>query len=246
MQPRDSRKIKKTSAPDLVSEEIKSMILQNVWKVDEKIPSENDLAEIYGVNRFTVRMALQKLNTLGILQTRVGDGTYVREFDFGEHMKEIFEFYMSDELLDDVAEFRTVVETACLRLALEHADEEELQNLSSLCADFENKANEFLNTPLVSAKRKLVFLELNNLDIEIHSLLCRMSHNDLLYYSFTTAREAIREHMSTIGYRRLMALTSIDELQSLQDHWEIYKILRDKPANALEGLSDLITQHVHR
>lgn len=43
-------------------------------------PSESDLADLFGVNRLTVRLALQKLNTLGILDTRVGDGTYVCAF----------------------------------------------------------------------------------------------------------------------------------------------------------------------
>lgn len=239
-------KIQKMSAPDLVCEEIKAMIAQHIWTEGDKLPSENELAEAYGVNRFTIRMALQKLSTLGILETHVGDGTYVHSFDFSAHMKEIFEFYMSDDLLDDVGEFREIIETACIRLALKRATNEELNNLKDLCENFEKIATNFLKAPLGSQSRKFAFDRLNDTDIELHSLICRMAHNDLLFYSFSTAREAIREHMSTIGYRRLMPLTRAEDLQSLKEHWQIYDILCKKPADSEELLAALIKNHVRR
>ena len=73
----DDLKIKKKSTADLVCEKMKSMISNGTWQYYQKIPSESDLAEMFGVNRLTVRIALQRLNALGILDTRVGDGTYV-------------------------------------------------------------------------------------------------------------------------------------------------------------------------
>ena len=71
-------KIKKQSAADLVCEKMKELILRKEWNTGEKIPSEMELAESFGVNRLTVRIALQRLHTLGLLDIRVGDGTYVR------------------------------------------------------------------------------------------------------------------------------------------------------------------------
>jgi len=67
-------KIKRTSLPDEVCSRIKENIKNNQWKVYDKIPSEGELAEMFGVNRLTIRMALQKLNTLGIVETRVSSG----------------------------------------------------------------------------------------------------------------------------------------------------------------------------
>ena len=104
----NSLKIRKMSAPDLVCNEMKDLIFQGIWEENKKIPSEGELAETFGVNRFTVRMALQKLNVLGVLDTRMGDGTYVCSFDFDKHMQNISEFYMTPDLLDDVAEFRVL------------------------------------------------------------------------------------------------------------------------------------------
>ena len=38
------------------------------------------MVNLYGVNRMTVRMALKKLNALGIIETRVGDESYIKDF----------------------------------------------------------------------------------------------------------------------------------------------------------------------
>ena len=82
-------KIKKTSAADLVCRKMRELIVDGTWAINEKIPSEADLAENFGVNRLTVRIALQRLNALGVLETRVGEGTFVRSFDFDKHLAEI-------------------------------------------------------------------------------------------------------------------------------------------------------------
>ena len=99
-------KIKKVSTVDLITEKMKTFILDGTWALNKKIPSESELANIFGVNRFTVRMALQKLNIIGVLETKAGDGTYVRSFDFEKHMEQIYDFYMTPKLLDDITEFR--------------------------------------------------------------------------------------------------------------------------------------------
>ena len=73
-------KIRRLSVVDQVSDSIKQSLLDQVWKEGDKLPSEGELAEYYGVNRLSVRMALQKLSTLGLIETRVGEGSFVAHF----------------------------------------------------------------------------------------------------------------------------------------------------------------------
>lgn len=54
-----SPKIRRLSVVDQVSDSIKQSLLDQVWKEGDKLPSEGELAEYYGVNRLSVRMALQ-------------------------------------------------------------------------------------------------------------------------------------------------------------------------------------------
>jgi DNA-binding FadR family transcriptional regulator len=56
-------------------------IADGAWLIGSKIPGENQLAEEYEVSRGTVREALRALTMAGLLEARVGDGTYVRAID---------------------------------------------------------------------------------------------------------------------------------------------------------------------
>lgn len=214
-------KIKKNSAPELVCEKMEEFIFEGIWKVNEKVPSEAELAEMFGVNRFTVRMALQKLNTLGILETYMGDGTYVRSFDFEKHLQNIYHFYMTPELLEDVSEFRAVIEVECARLAIKRHTEEELKELEQCCKTFEDRITAYVNAKNEPVKQKILFEQFNDDDIALHTQLCKMSHNDLLIYAYSTAKEAIRQQMLTIGYKRVMDLNPGDEIISVNSHWQI-------------------------
>ncbi len=48
-----------------------------VWKVGERIPSEQELCERFGVSRITVRHAVEALTEEGLLVRRQGKGTFV-------------------------------------------------------------------------------------------------------------------------------------------------------------------------
>lgn len=64
-------------------EEIEDYILKGinnkVYKADEKVPSENKLAESFSVSRMTARKALDSLVTKGYLYKQKGKGTYVKD-----------------------------------------------------------------------------------------------------------------------------------------------------------------------
>ena len=53
-------KIVKVSIVDQVCDAVKKDIMNGTWKAGEKIPSESELAEQFGVNRLSVRMALHR------------------------------------------------------------------------------------------------------------------------------------------------------------------------------------------
>ena len=71
----DDLKIRKLSMADQVCDRIRTLLLDGTWPVGTKLPAEAQLADRFGVNRLTVRIALQKFNALGILETRDGEGT---------------------------------------------------------------------------------------------------------------------------------------------------------------------------
>jgi len=56
---------------------LKKMIERGRYKVGEKLPSENDLADMCKVNRNTVRQAISQLVNYGLVEKKNGVGTFV-------------------------------------------------------------------------------------------------------------------------------------------------------------------------
>ena len=57
---------------------IRQNIKNDIWKVDEKIPTEPELVQGLGVSRNTIREAIKILEYLGVLEVKQGLGTFVR------------------------------------------------------------------------------------------------------------------------------------------------------------------------
>lgn len=53
-------------------------ILNGVWPPGTKLPSENELTQMFGVSRVPIREALKKLSAMGIKQTGKGKAALFR------------------------------------------------------------------------------------------------------------------------------------------------------------------------
>jgi len=71
-------KLQETQKPRFVVDQVLSSIRDGSLKPGECLPSEAKLAELTGVGRTSVREALAALRLMGVVETRVGNGTYVR------------------------------------------------------------------------------------------------------------------------------------------------------------------------
>ncbi|MCL2676531.1 MAG: GntR family transcriptional regulator [Streptococcaceae bacterium] len=70
-----------------IHDNIKGSVEDKTWKIGERLPSERDLAEEFQVSRMTARQAITSLVEEGILERRVGSGTYVASHRVREKMR---------------------------------------------------------------------------------------------------------------------------------------------------------------
>ncbi|PCR99067.1 GntR family transcriptional regulator [Lactococcus fujiensis] len=70
-----------------IHDALKDEVEKGVWKIGERLPSERDLAERFEVSRMTARQAVTSLVDEGILERRVGSGTYVASRRVREKMR---------------------------------------------------------------------------------------------------------------------------------------------------------------
>ena len=115
-----------------IKETIKGWIIKKEFKPGNKIPSENELAESFNVNRLTVRQAISQLAQEGFLVRKRGEGTFVtenenlinsfsQEFSF---LMDDFFYYQISKIQAQFAEIRRVAPSREIRDKLE-LDEEE-------------------------------------------------------------------------------------------------------------------------
>lgn len=122
--------VKKVNVGEQVFRQLKEMILKGEWPAEKKIPSENELAEMLHVSRITVRQALQKLNALGLIETRPGEGSFVKQPDAGDNMNALIPvMYLGNQSPKEVFEFRQIIETESVRLAAKRVSRKDIQAL---------------------------------------------------------------------------------------------------------------------
>lgn len=233
-------KITKKSAADLVCEKMKELIINKTWTAGEKIPTEMELSHNFGVNRLTVRIALQRLNTLGLLDIRVGDGTYIKKFDLSSQISELAEFYISKETLNNVGEYRKVLEIGCLEAIIERYTEEELEHFRQLCEQFEQELEQYYSET-DPQQSEIHFRKTIDTSEALHTTLVSMAHNDLMTYALALAREPMRRHMQFNASKRLDDLDS-DQRNVWCKRWmQLYEALRLKDKTKChETLSQII------
>jgi len=77
-EPMTYQRIKQGKIADAIVEQLEKLILDGVLEPGERLPSERDLAQQMDVSRPSLREAIQRLETIGLVETRQGDGTVVK------------------------------------------------------------------------------------------------------------------------------------------------------------------------
>lgn len=113
-----------------IVKQLREMITADGLKSGDKLPSERELSERLNVGRSSVREALRALELLGLIETRRGEGTFIRDFRGNQLVQLLSTFILQDEKAKrDVLETKQFIEMDCLRLALQRGDRKSFEEL---------------------------------------------------------------------------------------------------------------------
>lgn len=109
---------------------LRSIIIEGNLKSGDKLPSERELSERLTVGRSSVREALRALELLGLIETKRGEGTFIRDFKGHQLIPLIGTFVLQDEQAKkDVMDTKYVIEKVCIPLIIKQADSFKLKKL---------------------------------------------------------------------------------------------------------------------
>ncbi len=129
-------KIKAEPLRAQVYRKIKEQLMKGVWKEGEKLPSEHEFCALYGVSRVTIRTALQQLEILGLVETKHGGGTFVKNFSSIEKVDTfhpLLQLRQNQDLIT-ILEYRKIIEKGSAGMAQERVSPEDIDSLEEIYA----------------------------------------------------------------------------------------------------------------
>src|SRR5215212_10173666 len=115
---------------DKVAEMMLETILSNRLNVGDRLPSERELGEQFGVSRTVVREAVRALVAKGVIEVRSGSGLRVAAVD-ADSVRESMSLFLRGGAIDfdKVNEVRSLLEVHIAGLAAERRTEDDLVGL---------------------------------------------------------------------------------------------------------------------
>jgi Transcriptional regulators len=116
--------------PDLIAEQLLAAIAGGEYAPGDKLPTEHELSAMLGVGRTSLREAIQRLRTMGVLEVRKGLGTYVLDPAKTDAVSSFAAWSAANEFeVTELFEVRLSLETTAAALASERATREVISGL---------------------------------------------------------------------------------------------------------------------
>lgn len=189
-------KIDPTSSADLsaqISQSIKAAIINGDLNVDQRLPSEAELADHFQVSRSTVREALKRLAAQSLIRTQRGatGGAFVNRLSFEDaHAQQVTTstllLSMNEVSFETACEARYALERACAPLS---ASRRSADQLATMRAEIFRQGQPGLSDEAFCAS-----------DVAFHRAFVDGAANPVLSYQLAGAVEAMQPLMNIITF----------------------------------------------
>lgn len=185
-----------------VANQIKKSIFDRTYETGDKLPSESDMAGMFGVSNVTVRQAIRVLENSGILYTKQGvdGGIFVAEADASAVSS-----YLSDMLKlkrvtqSDLTMSRLIFEPDIASQVAQVWRDDDLEEayLNIKQARIAFKKNDLSNTRL--------------LNLGFHRLICSITRNPVIIFTLNSVIDVLEENVLNINLGEEFVLNEIEE-----------------------------------
>ncbi|MCL6268076.1 FadR/GntR family transcriptional regulator [Flagellimonas myxillae] len=160
--------IENLSLVDKVELRLKEYFKENNLKIGDSIPKELEFAQAMGVSRTSVREALLRLRTIGIIESKKHRGMVLTQPDIIRNFEKAIDFnLLGDQTLKDIFELRLILEMGMADLLFARKTEQDLKILDKIVSKQEKEEK---NTNFFSLENEITF----------HGKLYQMSNNSTL------------------------------------------------------------------
>ncbi len=217
--------LKKESVVQSVINRLTEGMRTGELKPGDKIPTEPELAESFGVARSSIREAIKILTYLGVLESRRPEGTFVCD-GYTESMIDpmVYGIILNKDSFENLIELREMTEAGMMRLAIKNHEEGEIEELEDILGEMEKIVEEN------GDKSIKAFFEV---DDKFHDKIASMGRNTMA----DKINRVVRTLTYAVRYETVSSMISNGKAQELLDtHRELIEAIRQGKEENLNSI----------
>jgi GntR family transcriptional repressor for pyruvate dehydrogenase complex len=174
------RVLPRTTLTEAAFEQLIAYVVKGTWKAGDRLPPERELCQQFGIARTSLREALKAMELVGMLDSRVGDGTFVCPRSEFLSRPLLWAFTGTDhEELVEIMEARTVVEESLAGLAAERGSADEISAIKATITQMREA---------IAAGASVL-----EADMSFHLAIAAAAHNEVLRNAVQLLRNITRQ-----------------------------------------------------
>lgn len=207
-------------------------ILEGRLKRGDQIESDRELAKKLNVGRSAVREALKVLDVLGMIDIRLGQGTYItsRETNFFS-VPLSWSLFLDGAQVKSILQVRGALELRAVQLAARCEDKNKLDKLTDIYYRMQKTFQESKDTDNLQHALQ----ETLNADIEFHTCIAECSGNPIILSMLTTIRNFLKRVSGT-------GMVDAEQLQAVvEEHQKLYGAII---SGNVDAATETMTKHL--
>lgn len=204
--------IKTKKIYEQIVDQIGLLVADGHLKPGDRLPSERELVERFQVSRASIREAISALETMGLIEVRSGEGTYIRQVNIDSVVAPLAWMLFIEKDTDlELYEVRKILEVQAAGLAAERVQEAEVQDMYD--------ALEVMRLDL-----KIDRLG-EEADHHFHFAIARATHNKMLIRLMNTISETMQKTLKSSRSKLYSDKNSPERL--FNEHYSIYEAIKN-------------------
>lgn len=172
--------VQRTTLTAAAFDQLISHVVNGNWKAGDRIPPERDLCQQLGIARTSLREALKAMELVGMVDSRVGDGTFVCPRSEFLSRPLLWAFTGTDHTeFQEIMEARIIIEENLAGLAAQRANEQEIKLIGEAVQMMQDSIAR--GEPILEA------------DMAFHLAIAHASHNHVLAKAVQLLRNLMRQ-----------------------------------------------------
>lgn len=216
------------SVVERVVDQITNAIMNGELKPGDKIPTEPELSETFGVGRNSIREAIKILEAYGVLEIKRAEGTYIRQdYNYKMLYPILYGIILQKDSHGQIVDLKKVIDIGIIQVVMKSMSKTDMQKLEEIVEKLEKEIK----------KSKPSSTAIFDIDVEFHSQIVSTLDNVLLesigYYVDKITRSSRIEAIDR-------ALDQGDEEEFIRLHREMIDMLKEKKE---DKIYEVIDQH---